>query len=150
MSGFARFSKKIGSLAGNASKKSGDIVETARLNSEVSRLELDIEDLQFELGRAYYEENKDNPVGPYAEYIAQIRSCEAEIRSCNEKLLAKKGMFYCPQCDAVVDASDEFCSKCGARVPVPAAEQELMQCRNCGASSAVGQTYCSACGFLLK
>ncbi|MDL2217679.1 zinc ribbon domain-containing protein [Christensenellaceae bacterium OttesenSCG-928-M15] len=150
MNGFSRFSKKLGKLAGNASRKSGELVEAAKLNSEINRLQMDIEDLQFELGNAYYQENKDNPVDPYADYIAQIRQCEQEIGAYEEKLLALKGLLYCPACGEIVDGRDEFCSKCGAPVPETAEKKPTELCRNCQESMEEGELYCSQCGFLLK
>lgn len=150
MGGFSRFSKKLGALAGSASKKSGEIMEAAKLNSEINKLQLDIEDLEFELGCAYYEDNKGNASGPYADYLDRIRVCEQEIARNEEKLIALKGMVHCEKCGAVVDGQDELCGKCGAQLPAAEPEAEKELCRNCMDPVKEGAIYCPACGFLLK
>lgn len=146
-SGFGKF---IGDLAGNASRKSEAIVESARLNTEINRLMAEIEDLQFEIGKAYYEDNKHKSAGPYVEHISRINNLEHEVRVRNEKLLAYKGMQYCEKCSSVVASDDEFCSKCGTPVPQSKWQEQKMECRNCGEPLEQGLQYCSKCGILLK
>lgn len=148
MGRFSRFGKKLESIADNASKKSGELVEAARLNAEIGRLQADIEDLQFELGRAYYEENKDNPDGPFADIFKQILHSEQEIRVRNVKLLAQKGLLYCPGCDAVIGQDDGFCSKCGTPLPKVKEPGQHNICQNCGAALAENLTHCPKCGYL--
>ncbi len=147
MSAFSGLGKKLGDIADNASKKSSELMEAAKLNADINRLQADIEDLQFELGKAYYEENKEHPDGPFTEIIKQITYKMHEIRIRNEKLLAQKGLMYCPSCDTVTGKDDEFCSKCGARLP---GSKELKQaiCRNCGEPLPEQQTHCTKCGYL--
>ncbi len=143
---FSGLGKKLGNFADNASKKSGELVEAARLNAEINRLQADIEDLQFELGRAYYEENKDNPDGPFAEIIKQILRKEHEVFLRNEKLLAQKGLMYCPGCGTVTGMDDGFCSKCGVQLP-GINEGRQAVCLNCSEPLQEGQTHCAKCGF---
>ena len=151
MEKISKVGKWLGKIADNASKKSSDLVETARLNSEISRMEADIEDIQFELGKLYYEDHKDEENVPYADLIEQIKTYEADIHARNEKLLAQKGLQYCEKCDAIVDQSDEFCSKCGTRVQVvhPQTEEDT-RCKNCGRETEENQPFCPACGYTLK
>lgn len=146
---FSNVRKRLGNIANNASKKSGELVEAAKLNAEIGRLQVEIEDIQFELGKAYYEENKDHPDGPYRESLEQINRLEQEIRLCNEKLLAQKNLLYCPGCDTVVSREDEFCSKCGLQVP-QLGEHVARVCRNCGEELAENQRQCAKCGILHK
>jgi|GEM_PF-3051038 len=148
MSRFKDFSSKLGSIADSAGKKSGELVEQARLNAEIGRLQADVEDLQFELGRGYYEETKDNPAGPFEDTIRQIIRCEEEIRQRNMKLLSLKGMMYCPGCDTPVGIGDGFCSNCGAPLPKQKPLEEEDTCSNCGAALAKDQAYCPKCGYL--
>ena len=151
MENISKIGKWLGRVADNASKKSSDLVETAKLNSEISRMEADIEDIQFELGRLYYEDHKDEENAQYADLIEQIKTYEADIHARNEKLLAHKGLQYCAECGAIVDQSDEFCSKCGARVEAAHPPQETeTRCKNCGLETEEGQPFCPACGFTLK
>lgn len=152
MPSFSDIGKKLSSLAESAGKKSSEVLETARLNSEIAGFEDNIADLQFELGRAYYEQNKDNPDGPFEEIVRQILRCEQEIRIRSERLISLKGMMYCPSCDAVIGMGDDFCSKCGA--PLPTVKQEkaedMAECINCGAQLSIEQAYCNKCGYLVQ
>lgn len=150
MSRMSRFGKKLGDIADNASKKSGELMETAKINAEISRLQADIEDLQFELGQAYYADNAHNTNSPYASILEQIAQCEEEIRIRDKRLLAQKGMRYCPYCQAIIERESEFCNKCGERVPKFAQESKADTCRNCGGAMEQGKPFCPACGFYSK
>lgn len=149
MGRFQDLGSKLNSLADNAGKKSGELVEQARLNADISRLQADIEDLQFELGKAYYEQYRDNPAGPFEETVRQVIRCEQEIRQRNIRLLALKGMMYCPGCDLPVGVGDGFCSRCGTPLPKPKLSQEEDNCPNCEAPLCGGQAYCPKCGYLV-
>lgn len=142
--------ERFGKLAGGAGKKSGALMETARLNTEINRLLADMEDIQFELGRAYYEDHKTKSTGPYIEYIQRINHMENEIHTRNEKLLSKKGLQYCENCGAVVADEDEFCSKCATPVPRNKWKETSHSCRNCGEPVEEGQGYCLKCGIRLE
>ena len=149
MGAFEGFGKKIGSLAENASKKSGDLVETARLNSEIGHLQADIEDLQFELGCAYYQAHQKDTSCEFQELVKNIASKEKEIQIRNEKLLHKKGMLYCPDCGTVVAMEDEFCSKCGTAIKgvVKIVEETARICPNCDATLKDDVQFCGQCGL---
>ncbi|MDD3920864.1 MAG: zinc ribbon domain-containing protein [Eubacteriales bacterium] len=149
MGAFEGFSKKIGTIAGSASKKSGDLVETARLNSEIGRLQTEIEDLQFELGGAYYQAHQNDTSCEFSETVKTIAAKEKEIQIRNEKLLHKKGMLYCPSCGTVVAMEDDYCSKCGAGIKgvVKLPEETARICPNCAATIKDDAQFCGQCGL---
>ena len=149
---FSDIGKKLNNLAESAGKKSSEMVESARLNAEIRNFEDNVADLQFELGRAFYEQNKDNPEGPFEETIRQILRFEQDIRIRNERLLALKGLMFCPSCNAVIGTGDGFCSKCGAPLPIVKEEeaQSMAQCTNCGAALSAEQAFCHKCGYLVQ
>ncbi len=143
----ATFTQRMQNLAKSVSERSGEMVESARLNGEISRLEADIEDIQFELGQAYFEAHKDDGTCEFGAYIQKILDCEREIRLRNERLLANKGLMYCPNCDTVIGVDDEFCSKCGARLPQQAIPDAQRPCANCGHLLTQEQEFCPQCGL---
>lgn len=149
MGALGGFGKKIGSFAGNASKKSSDLVETARLNSEIGRLQTEIEDLQFELGGEYFKAHKNDVACEFLETVQQIAAKEKEVHIRNEKLLHKKGMLYCPDCGTIVAMDDDFCSKCGTAIKGVVKLPEDMEriCPNCGAVIKDEAQYCGQCGL---
>ncbi len=144
-----QFAKRLGNIAENASKKSNAMMEAARLKGEINRITGEIEDLQFELGKAYYEDNKTKTIGPYFETIEKIGCLEREIFVRNEKLLAQKGLVYCVDCGAVIAIDDGFCNKCGAPVPKEKRPVETVICRNCGEENEEDTEYCDKCGIAL-
>lgn len=141
------FFRRMKSAAQSATSRSGEMVEAARLNGEISRLEADIEDLQFELGQAYCAAHKDDPAAEFASYLEKIAACEREIREKEERILARKGLMHCPECDTVIGTEDEYCSKCGKRLPGPPPVGDSVLCRNCGAEMDRTLIYCPRCGY---
>lgn len=135
--------KKIRGLAHNASKKSERVVETAKLNAAINRLELDIEDIQYELGKAYYEEYFNASGTEFQNYVDQINELAAQIQEHNKKLLAFKNLQVCQACDSTEPLANEFCGKCGARLLGYKLEPK---CEHCGAILDEGAIFCKECG----
>ncbi|MDR1620709.1 MAG: zinc ribbon domain-containing protein [Clostridiales bacterium] len=132
--------------AGARPKKTVGIVETARLNNTINKLTLELEDLQFELGVAYYEDNKNKAAGPYIELVKKINLLALEIKARNAKVLALKGLISCPTCETVISKNDEFCSKCATAVPDALRVKAVAPCRNCGGDVKSDEPVCGHCG----
>ncbi len=145
----SRFKKGLDNIAGNASKKSASLIEAARINAEISKLQANIEDMQFELGRNYFEANRTEQDGPYADIIQEILNCEQQIKSRNIRLLSQKGLKYCLNCDAIVGIGDEFCNRCGTPMQ-PKQNTCPTVCENCGALLTEVNSCCPECGLKLK
>ena len=151
MAPFSDIGKKINSIAESAGKKSSEMVESARLHAEIRSFEDQIADLQFELGCAYYAQNKHRPEGPFEDKIQQILRLEQDVLLRNERILSLKGHMFCPGCNAVVGRGDGFCSKCGAQLPVVKdGYEEAQLCENCSAPLSEEQQYCNKCGYLVQ
>ena len=146
MSAWNQLGKRIGNIAQSASQKSGKMVETAKLNAEVNRLEGDIEDIQYELGKAYYEKYFLDEECEFADHIQRINQIVAKIQACNTKLLAYKDLQVCPNCHSTEPLGNEFCGKCGARLT---SEKSSKYCPNCGAEISEADVYCPDCGCSL-
>lgn len=144
--------KGSGGFFTNVSQASNRMVSTAKINSEINKLEIEAEELQFEIGKKYYEANKSEPKGHYGDDINKLNEMYETIHDLNATLLSYKGMRYCPKCDAVVSMEDDFCSKCGCAIPKPpvAENDDEIECPNCGEDNEASTEYCVHCGAPLE
>ncbi|MEL7608454.1 MAG: zinc-ribbon domain-containing protein [Bacillota bacterium] len=117
MASFNDFGKKLSGFVQNASKKSEEMIDNAKLSSEINRFEGNIHDLQLSLGKAYYEKYAQDETCEFADYIVKINALVADIQKRNEILLARKNLRNCPNCQTTVPLNNVFCGKCGMRLP---------------------------------
>ena len=66
------------------------------------------------------------------------RSIKKRTRSVKQGLSAEK----CPKCGDLVDANENFCSKCGASI--------YNKCEKCNTINEANDEYCRSCGTKLK
>jgi hypothetical protein len=90
MAFFNDLGKKIGSAAQGAAEKAKDLAEIARLNSEVSSQEKLIAQAYIEIGKKYFEAEKDNPDSPIAEQCGRITGSMLAIEELKVKIAAVK------------------------------------------------------------
>lgn len=148
MASFSDFGKKLGLVTKKVSDKSSQVVENAKLNSQINRLETDIEDIQYELGKAYYEKYFMDDTCEFCEYIKRINDIVEEIRLKNDKILFHKGLRVCPSCQTLVSLENDFCGKCGTRLEYPVIDnKELWNCPSCGNPNELDATFCYHCGY---
>ncbi len=141
---------RMQNLVKSVSEKSGEMVENARLNTEINNLQEELENLQLELGQAYFQAHRDDRNAEFYDSIQKMIDCEREIRIRDERVLANKGLRYCEFCDTVIGLKDEFCSKCGGRLMEVPEAQAILPCRNCGFQVSSKEAYCPQCGLRLK
>lgn len=79
-------SKKVGSAASTAAKKSGELVETTKINMSISKEEDGINKIYAEIGKRVFEADKDSADSPYAELFDSIKRHQDTIRELKEKL----------------------------------------------------------------
>ena len=110
------FGKKLENMTKKISQKSNHFMEGAKLNAKINRLEVDIEEIQYKIGKLYYERYFDDENCEFGTYIQKINEIADEIHACEEKLLNRKGLRTCPICNAQIPIDDVFCGKCGSRL----------------------------------
>lgn len=160
MAFFENLGKKVGEAAQAAAKKSGELVETTKLNVNINSEEDKIQKLYAQIGKAVFDKFAES--GAAEDYIKE--ACEAiivheqNIKSLREKIAAVKGTKACIGCGAEMDRTQIFCSKCGAKNELPSAsapevteasEQQpaaAQTCPSCGAALAAGSAFCTNCG----
>lgn len=69
-----------------------------------------------DLGKAYYEAHQGDANFEYAEYMNAIKDADVKKKELQAKIAELKGVAKCDKCGEFVDAEDQFCPKCGAKV----------------------------------
>lgn len=121
----AKWSDKLNQMTQSAISKSKEVAGIAKLNMDNASLNLDIKNIQNEIG-AYVLENKllteDAAV---REWMAKVDAIQTNIENNNEKIRELKNVNVCPECGAEVARTSRFCNKCGAELTIPASASEV-------------------------
>lgn len=121
-----------------------------------------IDDAVYELGKAYYEANKDNTASEFAAQIETINTKMKVEYTWHQYRLSLDGQRMCDSCKSFITADSAFCNRCGAPVtPIdfstilstttntPQAADNAGQglcCPKCGKKLVAGAMFCEACG----
>ncbi len=148
---FDDFGKKMSQVGQNAAQQTKIIAETAKLNSRISDEEKQINNLYIQIGKNYFEANKDNDSAEYKELMVGITDAQARIAQYQEQIRVVKGIRNCPNCGAEVPNNSAFCNSCGAKMPAQetapvAAAPASVKCPQCGTDVAAGSKFCDGCG----
>lgn len=155
--------KKVGEAAQAAAKKSNEIVETTKLNSNINSEEDKIQKLYVQLGKAVYEKfTQTGAAEDYAQEACQeIVTHQENIKALREKIAEIKGIKSCINCGSEMERTQVFCSKCGTKneLPEPVAPEATTEaaqeapatsaCPSCGAELPTGSAFCTNCGTRL-
>ncbi len=106
-----------GKTVGDKTKQGTDIV---KLSYKLSTEQKNLTDIFTEIGKAYYEENKDAPQSEaLVQLVAEATVKNAEIEGIKEQIRQIKGVTVCPNCGADVPLEYDFCGKCGTKIEKP-------------------------------
>ena len=98
----------------DAADKAKNFAEVTKLNHQISQCESRMRDVYVEIGKKFYEENKNNPSEGYEGLFVQIANENMNIANIRAQVSRIKGVIYCPSCGAENSAENIFCCKCGA------------------------------------
>jgi ribosomal protein L40E len=152
----ATFFENLGKKAGEAVKKSGELVEITKINMNISSEEGKIQKIYTQIGKKVYESfcstgetNED-----FAEDCNAIKEHEKTIAELKEKIMELKNIKICTGCGAEMDRAAMFCAKCGAKQEVPQPVQpeaaSSKACPSCGASVPEDSAFCTSCGAKME
>jgi len=129
---FDKVGNKVSNFAKNAADKTGDMIETARLNSKIISEENVIDGLKVKIGEYYLQkfeagEHLDVDV---MELCAEIQGIKANIAAIKTEISAIKAgkddepaaaspaeeTIFCPNCGASLPSGTKFCGQCGAQL----------------------------------
>jgi Zn finger protein HypA/HybF involved in hydrogenase expression len=146
---FEKIGSKISSGSKDVAKKAKDMTELARLNSKIKNYEDMIKEIQLQIGRMYFEANRDNPAPEYMELFQNVINTQAAIDKCREEIYAIKGARACTACGAEIPNNATFCPACGAKnevIDVSDAVVADLFCPGCGAGLPSDTVFCPNCG----
>lgn len=163
---FKRVNKAV---RGAAEKETNNETGIARVTRELNELNVGLEKLFNEFGKAAYAVRKGTGEAEAADKAcADIETSYARIAELKEELDVLNGVRRCPECGAVLPRAARFCMTCGAAQPedapkeepkaeeapaeepkaeeAPAEEPEKTFCPNCGAAREGDEDVCTVCG----
>lgn len=125
---FDDLGEKITQTGQGAMKKTKELADISKLNSQISQEERAINNQYLQLGKAFYENNTECPDDTYLQFFSTVTQKKALVEDLKNQVLAIKARKNCPNCGATIDENAMFCAKCGSRVEVvqqPEAVQQL-------------------------
>lgn len=117
MAFFDDMKEKLSQASQTAVKKTKELSDIARLNSEISATEKQISELYRKMGSEIYRVYRENPQPEVAEMMVQVTSLLQKIEENRAQLETINVVHNCPQCGARVKDEMVFCSSCGFKLP---------------------------------
>lgn len=118
-----------GKVVGEKTKQGSEVVKA---NIKISSEERALNELYTEIGKTYYENNRENPCcDTMKELFEMADEKKAVISDLKQQLRAIKGVSVCGNCGAECPIENDFCGKCGAKIekpepPVETPEEEVI------------------------
>ena len=102
----------------NASKTTGDLFKTAKLNLALTNEQTALKNLYTEIGKKVHEIYQyGGTLGKFFdEKYLELEAAERKIAEVKEQISIIKGIRECPKCGKAVERGAEFCPKCGIRI----------------------------------
>ena len=120
----------------------------------------------LELGRAYFEANRENTDSEFATQVETVNRRIKEEYLWHQYRLSLDGQRMCDSCKSFITSDSAFCNRCGATVapidfspitgaanstqPVAPVNQipanPVLNCPKCGKKLLEGARFCEACG----
>ena len=115
---FSKISGYIKDGASKAKKKSVNIIETSKLNIEISSLNKSIRGLYEEIGEGLYKKYLSGKGidDSFKDYCKEIQSLSKKMGSLRRKILKSKDMCACKFCGTTIAKASSFCPSCGMKL----------------------------------
>ena len=129
--------KKTSEIFEMTAKKSGDMVEYARIQFEVKKKEEALDNVYMEIGKFFYNVQMHKSVEEEATFDAKFSTVTGlinEINELNKKMAELNNKCICHSCGAGNPIESVFCSKCGVALikdepSEPVEEPPVEQCK---------------------
>jgi ribosomal protein L40E len=106
----------ITSAASELGEKTKEVTDSAKLQFEMKAKEDLKKEAFIEIGRKFYEGNKDAIPEDMVDLFNKVDEADARINAIKEELSNIKGETVCPKCEARVAVGASFCPKCGTKL----------------------------------
>ncbi len=143
-------SRKDNNVNNNFMPQMNQVNPEMELNNNLGMLQAKANGLYTELGRLYFNEEKDNESTQYADIINEIKTVNAEIKTINGKIKLIHGVVECTNCGQDNPVSQTFCASCGTRLPHIPVNDGRIRCPKCGQVIEPGQRFCGTCGTRIE
>lgn len=154
MSFLDNLSKSITDASQATIKKGKDIADGAKLNSQVSDYEKQIDEIYKQIGKKYVEQFAESPADGFKDMIDEIASLKDSMESLRSQIDTLKGLARCQSCGTQVPAESMFCPSCGTKIikeqKVEATEADKVKCEKCGAMVKKTSKFCTSCGEAME
>lgn len=100
MAFFDNFTKMVSEAGQKTVQKTKEFADTAKLNSQISDEERNIQNLYNQIGRMYVEKYRENPDEDFSSLISSIKASEEKIRDYRKQIQDIKGIQKCLKCGA--------------------------------------------------
>lgn len=110
--------KKAGEVVEVVAQKTEETVEVTKIKNQIHVMEKNNDRDFRDIGKMVYDKFKNGHVEEeqYAELCEAIAEREECIEKSKQEILKIKGMDICDECGSRLDASAQFCPKCGTKV----------------------------------
>ena len=123
---FKRIKQEIDKGITVVSVKSKELIDTARINTQIAELNESKDQILKEIGTIVYQMSCDKEYKGDGEIAEKCRLVSELVQQIEEKELELKklhidsqeaiGKIICESCGAAMDENAKFCSSCGARL----------------------------------
>jgi len=110
-------SKKLNMVSQEVASQTTAFAEQTRINAKISDEERQISAYFTQLGKAYFDDHKNDPNPEYSNIITDIKDAMHRIDIYKADIRRAKGLVKCPQCGADVSVNVPYCSYCGGQLP---------------------------------
>ncbi len=122
MAFFEDLGNTLSSKGKEVAAKAKEMSEVVSLNNQVATKEKALNQAYITIGKKYYQSvNGVDTTGELTAEFATIAEALQTISELKKQIQDIKGIQFCASCGAENDASNGFCSKCGAKLIKPEA-----------------------------
>ena len=129
MAFFNKLGATISSKSKDLAQKAKVMAEIANLNSCISSEEEKINQALQDIGKLFYEKNKEAIPPEYQDFFNNIHQSKEAIEKHQQEIRQIKNVKHCSSCGAEMPETSVFCGDCGAeqaveKTEVPTAEEQ--------------------------
>ena len=114
---FEDLTRKMKKLGRDTVEEVQKMNEVRQFNSRINDAKKQVENTYAEIGRKFFDLNKDDAPEGFEEYVQVINEKLEQIEQLKEEVRRVKGVVLCENCNSEVPSTERFCSNCGNKMP---------------------------------